>query len=126
MPLGVAREADYVQHTARLDDVALIVCYTDGLTEADRDPLQGEAAIERLLASEESVFAANPARYVSRLVSGKETHDDMAILTVRFGATQGRWAFDVGDSAAAYAIKQDFASRCEPRTARRPTPTPAR
>ncbi len=110
LPLGIARETDYVQHTARLDDIALIVCYTDGLTEADRDPLQGQAAIERLLSSEEAMVAANPARYVSRLVSGKETHDDMAILTARFGATQGRWAFDVSDSAAAYAIKRDFAA----------------
>ncbi len=110
VPLGIYHATDYTQHTAQLDGIALIVFYTDGLTEADRDPVQGQAAVERLLSTEEALVTANPARYVSRLVSGKETHDDMAILTVRFGETQGRWAFDVGDSAAAYAIKRDFAT----------------
>lgn len=109
-PLGVARDTEYVSHTASLDDVSLLMFYTDGLTEVDRDPVEGEAAIEALLSSDEVLFAANPARYVSRLVAGKRQRDDMAVLTVRFGRTRGRWAFDVGDSAAAYAIKRDFVS----------------
>jgi serine phosphatase RsbU (regulator of sigma subunit)/anti-sigma regulatory factor (Ser/Thr protein kinase) len=108
VPLGAVAEPDYELHSASLDDAALIMFYTDGLTEADRDPVEGEAAIARLLASDEILFAANPARYASRLIAGKPARDDMAVLTIRFGRTQGRWAFDVGDSAAAYAIKRDF------------------
>ena len=54
------------------------------------------------------LFAANPARFASRLVAGRKARDDMAILTVRFGRSRGRWAFDVADSAAAYAIKRDY------------------
>jgi len=102
----IIRDSD----SARLDDAALLMLYTDGLTEVDRDPLEGEAAIERLLSGEEVLYAANPARFASRLIAGKRARDDMAILTVRFGRTQGRWAFDVADSAAAYAIKRDFAT----------------
>ncbi len=113
VPLGVSPATDYVQYAARLDDVVLMVFYTDGLTEADRDPVQGQAAVETLLSTDEALIAANPARYVSRLVSGKATRDDMAILTVRFGATQGRWTFDVSDSAAAYAIKRDFTAEVQ-------------
>lgn len=108
VPLGVATDSEYVTYTAPLDGVSLLMFYTDGLTEVDRDPIEGEAAIEALLSSDEVLFTANPARYVTRLVAGKRARDDMAVLTVRFGRTRGRWAFDVGDSAAAYAIKRDF------------------
>ena len=107
-PLGVMTSTEYVRHTARLDDATLLVLYTDGLTEVDRAPVEGEAAIADLLTTEEALFAVNPARYVSRIVAGKDARDDMAILTVRLGRTLGRWAFDVTDSAAAYAIKRDF------------------
>jgi serine phosphatase RsbU (regulator of sigma subunit)/anti-sigma regulatory factor (Ser/Thr protein kinase) len=108
VPLGVGQDTVYESHTASLEGVSLLMFYTDGLTEVDRDPIEGEAAIEELLATDEVLFAANPARYVSRLLAGKQARDDMAVLTVRFGRTKGRWAFDVGDSAAAYAIKRDF------------------
>jgi phosphoserine phosphatase RsbU/P len=108
VPLGVERDTQYVKYTAPLDGAALLMLYTDGLTEVDRDPVQGEAAIAHLLSGEEVLYAANPARFASRLIAGKRARDDMAILTVRFGLTEGRWAFDVQDSAAAYAIKRDF------------------
>jgi len=108
VPLGVAPDTQYVRYTVPLDSAALLMFYTDGLTEVDRDPVLGEAAIEHLLAGEEVLYAANPARFASRLIAGKRARDDIAILTVRFGRTKGRWAFDVEDSAAAYAIKRDF------------------
>jgi len=108
VPLGVERDTQYVKYTAPLDGAALLMFYTDGLTEVDRDPVQGEAAIAHLLSGEEVLYAANPARFASRLIAGKRARDDMAILTVRFGQAEGRWAFDVQDSAAAYAIKRDF------------------
>jgi serine phosphatase RsbU (regulator of sigma subunit)/anti-sigma regulatory factor (Ser/Thr protein kinase) len=107
-PLGVAHDTQYVRHTAELDRATLLVCYTDGLTEVDRDPVAGEANIVDLIADDAVLFAANPARYISRLLAGKSAQDDMAILTVRLGHTLGRWAFDVSDPAAAYAIKRDF------------------
>lgn len=110
VPLGVSPDTQYEEHTEQLDDATLLMLYTDGLTEVDRDPVQGEAEIQRLLSGEEILFAANPARFASRLIAGKRARDDMAILTVRFGPTQGRWAFDVGDSSAAYAVKRDFAA----------------
>ncbi|HEX3550963.1 MAG TPA: SpoIIE family protein phosphatase [Candidatus Elarobacter sp.] len=108
VPLGVDVRTEYDTNTVSLDDATLLMFYTDGLTEIDRDPVQGEAAIEALLATDEVLFAANPARYVTRLIAGKQSRDDMAVLTVRLGRTYGRWAFDVADSAAAYAIKRDF------------------
>ena len=108
LPLGIARDTRYVAHTASLAGVALLVAYTDGLTEVDRDPIAGEAAVVRLLSDDAVLYAASPARFVSRLVRNKRASDDMAILSVRFGPSAGRWGFDVADSAAAYAIKRDF------------------
>jgi serine phosphatase RsbU (regulator of sigma subunit)/anti-sigma regulatory factor (Ser/Thr protein kinase) len=108
LPLGVDPATQYVQYTAPLQNAALLMFYTDGLTEVDHDPVRGEAAIAKLLSDEEVLHAANPARFASRLIAGRRARDDMAILTVRFGRTKGRWAFDVDDSAAAYAIKRDF------------------
>jgi phosphoserine phosphatase RsbU/P len=108
VPLGVDAATQYVKCTVPLQNAALLMFYTDGLTEVDRDPIRGEAAIAKLLSGEEILYAANPARFASRLIAGRRARDDMAILTVRFGRTKGRWAFDVDDSAAAYAIKRDF------------------
>jgi serine phosphatase RsbU (regulator of sigma subunit)/anti-sigma regulatory factor (Ser/Thr protein kinase) len=110
IPLGVLADAEYVRHEADMDEAALLVLYTDGLTEVDRDPVAGEEQVETLLENDAVLQAASPARYVLRAVAGKHARDDMAILTVRFGETRGRWAFDVGDSSAAYAIKRDFAA----------------
>lgn len=106
--LGTLPDTDYTPHTADLSGASLVVLYTDGLTEVDRDPIAGETDLQRLLIGDEILFSANPARYVIRLVAGKRARDDMAIMTVRLGETIGRWAFDVADSAAAYAIKRDF------------------
>jgi anti-sigma regulatory factor (Ser/Thr protein kinase) len=61
-----------------------------------------------LLAPDDVLYAANPARYVLRAVAGKHGRDDMAILAVRIGRATGGWAFDVGDPAAAYVVKRDF------------------
>jgi anti-sigma regulatory factor (Ser/Thr protein kinase) len=108
--LGVTPDTVYTTYVADLADIALVVLYTDGLTEIDRDPLAGEAALKALLAGDEILYAANPARFVTRLVAGKQAVDDLALLTVRLGSTAGRWAFDVADSAAAYAIKRDLLS----------------
>jgi anti-sigma regulatory factor (Ser/Thr protein kinase) len=108
VPLGVAMDSEFVSRSTPLHDVALLVCYTDGLTEVQRDPIAGQAAIEALLVRDDALFAANPARFAGRLVTPAQARDDVAILTMRIGGTQGRWAFDVGDSDAAYAVKRDF------------------
>jgi anti-sigma regulatory factor (Ser/Thr protein kinase) len=108
VPLGVAADSEYVGQSMVLDDVALVLCYTDGLTEVQRDPIAGQAAVEAILVRDDVLYAANPARFGGRLVTPAQARDDVAILTMRIGRTRGRWAFEVGDSDAAYAIKRDF------------------
>ena len=107
--LGVALGARYETHTfAVASNASLIVLYTDGITELDRDPVAGEQHLLDLLSTDDVLYAANPARYVLRAAAGKAARDDMAILALRIGHTTGRWAFDVADPAAAYAVKLDF------------------
>ena len=91
LPLGAAPDGAYVNHTLRLDDAALLTLYTDGLTEIDRDPVAGEAALIELLRSDDVLYAANPARFVSRLSACRSTRDDTAVLVVRFDGSRARW-----------------------------------
>jgi serine phosphatase RsbU (regulator of sigma subunit) len=110
LPLGADPNARFVAQTRAVDDVSLLVLYTDGLTEVHRDPVAGEQALADLLGRGEVLSSANPARFILRLVSRQDARDDVAVLVVRFDGNRANWGFDVADSAAAYAIKQDYLS----------------
>jgi anti-sigma regulatory factor (Ser/Thr protein kinase) len=84
------------------------VLYTDGLTEVHRDPVAGEEALADLLGRDEVLSSVNPARFIMRLASGEHARDDAAVLVVRLDGNRANWGFDVADSAAAFAIKQDY------------------
>ena len=106
--LGIMPDFRYETHTFDAADASLIVLYTDGVTEVEQDPIAGERDLRDLLAPDDILYAANPARYVLRAVAGKHGRDDMAILALRIGRRTGGWAFDVSDPAAAYVVKRDF------------------
>lgn len=108
VPLGAVDDPGYLRREHSLADAALLLLYTDGLTEIDRDPVAGERAIRTLLESQAILHSQNPARFLERALVGKRAQDDLAILSLRFGAKVDRWRFDVGDSAAAYAIKRNL------------------
>ncbi|MFN2460538.1 MAG: SpoIIE family protein phosphatase [Candidatus Velthaea sp.] len=105
-PLGISADITFTKHEVVVHENALLVLYTDGITEATRNPVAGEEMLERLIANEAVLQAANPARFLERAVAREGTRDDVAVLAVRFGAENSQWRFDVGDSAAGYAIKR--------------------
>jgi serine phosphatase RsbU (regulator of sigma subunit)/anti-sigma regulatory factor (Ser/Thr protein kinase) len=107
-PLGVFADTVFEAATVEITGPSLLVLYTDGVTEAARDPVAGEELLRRVVESEAAVHAANPARYIERAVAIDEQRDDVAILTVQFGFNERQWRFEAGDSAVAYAIKRDF------------------
>lgn len=108
-PLGIWPQATFVREKVSLADAALLVMYTDGLSEVARDPIAGEQMILQLLAAEAALHVNNPARYFERMLGSNEQQDDIAIMTVRFGPTDDRqWRFDVGDTAVAYAIQREL------------------
>lgn len=108
-PLGVWTDHAFTAAMTKIDQEALLVMYTDGLSEITRDAIAGEQMILRLLASDACMHAGNPARYLERMLASYDQHDDIAIMTVRFGEHKGRqWRFDVGEPAVAYAIQRDL------------------
>lgn len=109
LPLGVDQDAAYTTATAPLGEAGLLLLYTDGLSEINRDAIAGERMICDLLATEAVMHVGNPARYFERMFAHGEQHDDIAIMTVRFGRRDSRqWRFDVGDPAVAYAIQREL------------------
>ena len=86
LPLGLRGYAS--QDNATVVDVgSLIVLYTDGLTEATRDLLAGEARVREAIA-ETPPSASRPAEHIWLAVRtatvGEIGRDDVAILTVAF------------------------------------------
>lgn len=107
-PLGIDRELRLETHRVRIADGAMLVLYTDGVTEIRRDVLAGEKMLKDVLSYDSVLHAANPARFVERALCGDAPRDDIAIMTVRFGKEPFRWRLDAGDPRAAFAVKSDF------------------
>jgi sigma-B regulation protein RsbU (phosphoserine phosphatase) len=104
-PLGIQTGLDFASASLVVDKPATLVLYTDGVTEATRDAIAGERVLRAVLESNALNFAANPARFVERSVGRNPSQDDVAIMTVRFGARETFRHWDVANPAAAYAIK---------------------
>lgn len=107
-PLGVFPDTVFASATVAIVGPALLVLYTDGITECTRDPVAGEDLLRRVVECEAAVHAANPARYIERVCAREVQRDDIAIMTVQFGFCDRQWRFEAGDSVVAYAIKRDF------------------
>lgn len=83
-PLGLMEAPAARAARVSLPAGALLVLYTDGLIEHDRDYLSGEAALWRAVQHEQAARSVNPAQSIlERIVPGKRVRDDIAILTVR-------------------------------------------
>ena len=120
LPLGLRQPSETELTVAHIEPGSLLVAYTDGLTEFERDP---ETAYARLLESVEHITGDDDdvAGHVFNDVSqGRPTHDDVAILAVCFGPAlteiggergASRWSFEVGDAGRATAARRDYTAR---------------
>ena len=81
-PLGFESSSNRVDKTITLDPGSLLVLYTDGLTEAQRNVIEGERLVCEALRSDAVAGAKNPAEALRRAVIPRGSHDDVAILTV--------------------------------------------
>ena len=86
----------------------LFALYTDGLTEFARDPIAGERRLTVAM-RDPAVFAStNPARWLrDAVLRGARARDDVAIVTLAFGRTQG-WTFEAADAMEAASARHDF------------------
>ncbi|MFN2450424.1 MAG: SpoIIE family protein phosphatase [Candidatus Baltobacteraceae bacterium] len=111
LPLGVP---DFNAHVSaqyvHLPEGSLVVLYTDGLTEASRDIIQGEtylrAVIEALDIGERAL-----AQRIHDGVLGGQARDDVAILTmhVKSPPRTRRWRFDPRWADVARRVRLELA-----------------
>ena len=96
-----ARESDTLQ------DVDLMFFYTDGLTEASRDAIEGERVVTDSLAQKAAVLVADAADFVKTLSMSGPAFDDIALLSLNF-VEMDRWRFASDDQIAAQAARREF------------------
>ncbi len=106
-PLGAGTAPASSRSVTAIPPGSLLVMYTDGLTEASRDVIEGERRLLELLRDDAVVHAANPARFVRDGVLADAGRDDVAILVVGFGR-DAHWAFDAEDAMAAHGARASF------------------
>jgi signal transduction histidine kinase/serine phosphatase RsbU (regulator of sigma subunit) len=119
LPLGLRHSrVDNLARTVAIPDGALLVMYTDGLTEATRDALEGDARVRSALRRDEIARATNPAEALQHAVlDDGATGDDVAILTVWLGSADvplsgapltTRWKFEADNAIAAQRARREF------------------
>jgi anti-sigma regulatory factor (Ser/Thr protein kinase) len=124
LALGIQPDLDLTVQTLQPQADSLLVLYTDGVTEADRNPAAGEA---RLLGATAAVYAEArfdmPARRIYEGALDRRPHeDDIAILVIRFldpaakggvSSIQSRpfgmaWDFNSSDAEAAQRARRQI------------------
>jgi PAS domain S-box-containing protein len=117
LPLGIRQRSERAGTTIDIEPGSVLLCYTDGLSEFDRDPLQGEQRVAAALERATHDVAHDLYRAVSR---GMPPQDDVAILAVSFDrpltAIDGpgraaEWRFDASDGAAAGRARAEYVRR---------------
>jgi PAS domain S-box-containing protein len=113
LPLGLRENARGVADVCALPDDAMLVLYTDGLTESTHDVQEGERRLHAALVDPAVVGAEHPALALYRAVLIEGTRDDVAILTVTLGTapTLPRWSFEAADAAAAHRAQHEIGER---------------
>ncbi len=108
IPLGLAFEDERSIEEIAVPPGALVLLYTDGLTEATKDVLDGELRLERA-ARALSPAARGPARLLHDAVLRGPSRDDVAILAIRAepGEQLPRWRLDPRWSDLARRVRDD-------------------
>ena len=82
-PLGLFAQMEHeVAHTVHVPPGALLVLYTDGLTESTRNVLEGDERLRNALRSGTMRAAEHPAQRLHDAILADGSHDDVAILTL--------------------------------------------
>ncbi|MEA2663736.1 MAG: hypothetical protein QOI11_680, partial [Candidatus Eremiobacteraeota bacterium] len=85
LPLGVAHDAAYPSFEVQAEHGALLVLYTDGLLEYDRDLFAGERRILEAVSTVASRRIDNPAAAIRDAIFARyEPTDDVAVMTIAF------------------------------------------
>jgi PAS domain S-box-containing protein len=112
LPLGLRHfKPSIAQQSIHIPCGSLLALYTDGLTESNRDILQGEQAVREALGRPEVQHADRPAAALRKALS-LSPNDDVAILVMQVGARPAgmhRWCFDTHDGNEASIVRRSYA-----------------
>jgi anti-sigma regulatory factor (Ser/Thr protein kinase) len=123
-PLGVAEFLDFQTWSIDLEPDAVILFYTDGVTEFRRDIEATEAALLNAVTNlVGDPVEAHPAAALQRAVMGFETPSDDAVLMivqltpplaaelpVEEGELRKKWAFHSSDAYSAHVARHELMS----------------
>jgi anti-sigma regulatory factor (Ser/Thr protein kinase) len=118
LPLGLRQRAEASASAIAIEPGSVLVAYTDGLTEFDRDALAGERVVIDALRAMPTGCIAREIHH--RVTQGRPARDDVAILAVSFdrplpairgpfGATQ--WIFETDDAETARRTRLAYDDR---------------
>ena len=95
--------------TESLDDIDLLLLYTDGLTEASHDAIAGEQRLVESLQRDTALVVKDTANFVrtTSLAGLHSMPDDVAALALNFAGIK-RWEFPSKDQEAAQQARRDF------------------
>ncbi len=120
LPLGLRERDELASSHVDIPPGSLLVLYTDGLTEATRDVIDGETRVRAALADRTLSEGAHPAAAILHRVLEHTSRDDVAILTMRVDSVEARkprpqsarlsWTFDSCDATAAQTARREFAN----------------
>lgn len=103
LPLGVVDDLAPTPWTFTFSPGTLVVLYTDGIVEFERDVFFGESALIRASLDELAELSAHPAKSVQdRVFGSKQNVDDVATMTL-FIQPRAVEAFDCVFSAVPFA-----------------------
>lgn len=118
LPLGLRTRNEEPAGVVVLPESALVVFYTDGLIEADRNIIGAQERLYDAVATTGIERAANPATALYRMLLESGSNDDVVVLTLRLEEpaiefTRGakalrRWSFDTADADAARTARHAF------------------
>jgi len=107
-PLGLFGNGErYVEDAITLRPGDVLVLYTDGLIESQRDVVAGEEALAETIAAEAFAHTPSPAVYLRDRMLHAPGRDDVAILVVGFARPE-RWAFEAADAVSAQGARVAF------------------
>ncbi len=115
-PLGLPFHVERTVQTAELPVGAMLVLYTDGLTEATRNMLDGERRLYEAIGDPDVLEAPNVALAIHDSVITDGARDDVALMTMAHVEHSNRlshWSFDVNDPEMAYAVRKEFLEELE-------------
>jgi anti-sigma regulatory factor (Ser/Thr protein kinase) len=104
-----------------LETGCAIAFYTDGLTEVQRTPIEGERKLLQHLEATDPFSTPSPARWIRRvMLDGRVPKDDVAILVMVISeevprSVSRRWTLDVAEASVAQAVRIEFANELRAR-----------